>query len=77
MNVLVIFPFYLETVKTFVNVTYDCLFSLRIFMLYTVSQKGYHPTTNDNFNNSCISVILLQILLSKYVIEKWLIYLFI
>jgi len=20
---------------------------------YTVSKKGYHPTTNDNFNNSC------------------------
>jgi len=20
---------------------------------YTVSKKGYHPTTNDNFNKSC------------------------
>jgi len=40
--------------------------------IYTVSQKRYHPTTNDNFNNSCrIPVILVQILLSKYAIEWW------
>ena len=37
-------------------------------------KKGYHPTTNDNFNNSCpIPVILLsvQISLGKYAIEWW------
>jgi len=22
-------------------------------IIYTVSQRGYHPITNDNFNNSC------------------------
>jgi len=39
---------------------------------YTVSKKGYHPTTNDNFNNSCpIPEILVPILLSKYAIERW------
>jgi len=40
--------------------------------IYTVSQKRYHPTTNDNFNNSCrIPIIFVQILLSKYAIERW------
>jgi len=35
-------------------------------------KKGYHPTPNDNFNNSCpIPVIFVQILLSKYAIERW------
>ena len=40
--------------------------------IYTVSQKGDHPTTIDNFNNSFpIPVILVQILQSKYAIERW------
>jgi len=35
-------------------------------------KKRYHPTTNDNFNNSCrIPIIFVQILLSKYAIERW------
>jgi len=25
---------------------------------YTVSQKGYHPTTNDNFNSSCLIPVM-------------------
>ena len=34
--------------------------------------RGYQPSTNDNFNKSCpIPVILVQILLSKYAIERW------
>ena len=34
--------------------------------------KRYHPTTNDNFNNSYpIPVILVHILLSKYAIKMW------
>jgi len=28
-------------------------FFLPVLVNYTVSKKGYHPTTNDNFNNSC------------------------
>jgi len=38
-----------------------------------VSQKkGYHPTTNNNFNNSCsIPVIFGITTASKYAIESW------
>jgi len=41
--------------------------------LYTLClKKGYHPTTIDNFNNSCpIPEFFVQILLSKYAIERW------
>jgi len=40
--------------------------------IHCVSKKGYHPTSNDNFNNSCpIPQFLVQILLSKYAIERW------
>jgi len=42
------------------------------FESYTVSQKGYHPTTNDTFDSSCaIETFLVQILLSKYALERW------
>jgi len=34
-------------------------FDGRIAKVYTVSQKkGYHPTTNDNFNNSCTNPVI-------------------
>jgi len=41
--------------------------------IHCVSKKDtMHPTTNDNFNNSCpIPVIFGKILLSKYAVEKW------
>ena len=40
--------------------------------LYCVSKKTpYHPTAHDKFNNVPIPVLLVQILLSEYVIERW------
>jgi len=46
----------------------DTRSAMLLHYIYTVSQKIYHPTTNDNFNsrpNYPITIILVQIIVSE------------
>jgi len=38
---------------------------------YTVSQKGYHPTTDDNINNNCPIPVIFGTNSTEYAIERW------
>jgi len=49
---------------------------ISVLIIYPVSQKIYHPTTNDNFTEVVrLQQFLVQILLIKYATQRWFIFL--